>query len=86
MSTRTAALQADVATVAVNGATAATIVALPPSSLDPDGTGYGGGYSVGYFGWRQMRVYAGGALVRRNYDPDIDAIFGDTYGSYERGY
>lgn len=44
---------------AAYGLAAQTVVALPPSSLDP---------AAG-----QMRVYIGGVLVIREYDPTTDA-------------
>ena len=49
--TRTAALEAE-----LNGTT--TVVALPPSDLDPAED--------------EMRVYRNGVLIIREYDPDLE--------------
>lgn len=54
---RTAALEADLATIP-GVAGARTVVALPPSDLDPADD--------------EMRVYAGSVLVIREYDPVLE--------------
>ena len=56
MTTRTRTLEADLATIP-GVAGARTVVALPPSDLDPAED--------------EMRVYAGGILVIREYDPEL---------------
>jgi hypothetical protein len=59
MTTRTAALQADLQIVANSwGLVPQTVVALPPSDGDP---------AAG-----QMRVYVNGVLVIRNYDETME--------------
>ena len=53
-------LQADLATIPdVVGITARTVVTLPPSDLDPHAD--------------KMRVYVGGSLIERDYDPALEA-------------
>jgi len=56
--TVTARLAAQLATTANPYVTPQTVVALPPSSLDPSTT--------------QMRLYVNGALVLRDYDPAME--------------
>ena len=74
MTTRTHTLEADLATTA-SIAGAVTVVALPPSDFDDDAP-YGT-YSTGYtpltIGSGDMRVYVGGVLTKRPYDPDVNA-------------
>lgn len=73
MTTRTHTLQAVIATT-TSIAGAATVVALPPSSLDdnaPYGT-YSSGYIPTTIGSGDMRVYIDGALTKRAYDSDVN--------------
>lgn len=51
-------LEADLATIPGALVGARTVVALPPSDLDPAED--------------EMRVYAGGLLVIREYDPELE--------------
>lgn len=91
MTTRTATLEADLV-----GST--TVVALPPSDLDPssvlDGTSYDDltvydattVYTVTYL-FDQMRVYVNGARILRGYDPGVTGAGAGGYGGgYEGGY
>lgn len=84
MTTRTATLEADLATIpTISGITGRTAVALPPSDLDPN-FGVTGGtvydaltpyddltlYFATYL-FDVMRVYVGGVLIHRAYDPEM---------------
>jgi hypothetical protein len=51
-------LDADLSTVAVYGVGTSTVVALPPSDLDPAAD--------------KMRVYVNGVLTIRDYDPVME--------------
>lgn len=82
MSTRTAVLEADLATVPAVGIIPRTVVALPGSSLDPSvvigGTVYDAltvyDATTPYFATYshdELRVYVSGTLVLRAYDPEV---------------
>ena len=83
MNPRSHVLEVDLATIPDGvGIAARTVVALPPSDLDPSivvgGTGYDSttayDATTTYFAtylFDQMRVYVNGALVLRDYDPEV---------------
>jgi hypothetical protein len=58
MTLRTHALEAELATIPGALVAARTVVALPPSDLDPADD--------------EMRVYVNGVLVIREYDPELE--------------
>lgn len=75
MTTRTVALEAEIATASTSLALGAqSVVALPPSSFDA-GVGYGS-YSSGYtptiVATGDMRVDINGSRIRRRYDSDVN--------------
>ncbi len=56
MTTRAATIEADLAIIPnLTGVSGRTVVALPPSDADPL--------------WNEMRVFVGGVLVSRAFDP-----------------
>lgn len=82
MTARTRTLQAELRTVEAAGIAARTLVALPPSTLDPatvlGGTSYdattvydSSTVYTAVLTYELMRVYSGGSLVLRAYDSEV---------------